>query len=85
MGKPVTWSRESPAYFAGRGDDQPARSCRALLVRPGHLARRCAARSPACRPGVSAAQRQLVFPLVMDVQHREGEIDMVGQERDPPW
>jgi hypothetical protein len=28
---------------------------------------------------------QLVFALVMDVQRRDGEIDVVGQECDPLW
>jgi hypothetical protein len=27
---------------------------------------------------------QFVFSLVMDVQRRDGEIDVIGQERDPP-
>jgi hypothetical protein len=27
---------------------------------------------------------QIVFALVMDVQHHDAEIDVIGQERDPP-
>ncbi len=28
--------------------------------------------------------QQLVFALVMDVQRRDGEIDVIGQEPNPP-
>jgi hypothetical protein len=29
--------------------------------------------------------QQRVFTLVMDVQRRDAEIDVIGQERDPSW
>jgi hypothetical protein len=41
-----------------------------------------------CLAGRSLDQlgvQQLVFALVMDVQHRDAEIDVVRQERDPRW